>query len=180
MTCDMCTGIGLSGKSHRSATENVVVEIVTAWLGTSYKQKCSFILGIFKTGCDPPPQEFWKYWDHFFVGYFSPKTFGPLFCHMSPKRWGEKCPKTFGFGQPLPPFSTQKSPLMENTQIKAAFSFVRRLLGKLFVSNKKNKTKKQHKYGQCLNFMTQPLYLGQWWSIYMRKLLHFTKCSKTA
>ena len=44
------TGIGLSGKSHRSATENVVVEIVTACLRDIdvFSRAQKFVVCIFK------------------------------------------------------------------------------------------------------------------------------------
>ena len=72
-------------------------------LGKLQKPKCSFNLGIFQIGSDPPPPGILKLLGYFSVGYFFPGTFGALFRHIFPKKLGEKCPKTFRFGQTPPP-----------------------------------------------------------------------------
>ena len=78
-------------------------------LGT-FQKKIQFIYGLFSNRSDPLPTPTHPYNFGIVFGTF-PKfqfffgTFGHFFGVLIHQRFGEKCPKTFGFGQPSP-FST--------------------------------------------------------------------------
>ena len=74
-------------------------------LGTSYKWKCSFHLGIFQIGSGPPPPPKKKkkkdFLGHFFIGYFPLKLLGH-FWKKEVEKWKTASDKSFEMGFLIP------------------------------------------------------------------------------
>ena len=64
---------------------DMISEYILGRLGTSHKQKCSFNLGIFQTGSDPPPPKNFATFGALFRRLFFCQNFWGTFCHISPK-----------------------------------------------------------------------------------------------